>query len=291
MNGWNLALAVLAAPVWCHVGAAAAQHVTDNSAGNRSLLRMADGESRSIYGVDYAAEGAVLAILVPSSELISVAVLEGRLSARNQSAGAGGVLVITIDSGETAALRFDAARLAATLPPAWATAASPALDSIAARQRRQLFWGRLEPVGANAAAPVVQNTEALRVTYLAEAAVVELRRAAAGNVDTLAQLTAERFAAALGNGDIATVAALIDPQPFLATGQGPAIWQAARTAFATRLTQDSGVRTALTGATVAPVTPGENALFRAGAPDRQPFHIALVARDRALFVISLEQGS
>src|SRR4051812_31011568 len=127
----------------------------------RQLLSLADGEAHTIGGIAYTAQGDALAILVPSPELISIAVLDGRLAAGGHMAGAGEALVTTSD-GRTRRFGFDAARLAATLRPDWAARARPPLDRIATVQRRQLFWGRIEPVGVNAAAPRGARVEVAR---------------------------------------------------------------------------------------------------------------------------------
>jgi hypothetical protein len=128
---------------------------------DRQLLSLADGEARTIGGIAYTAHGDALAILVPSPEIVSIAVLDGRLAAGDRSAGAGEALVTTTD-GRTRRFGFDAARLAATLRPDWAARARPPLDRIASVQRRQRFWGRIEPIGVNAAAPRGARVEIAR---------------------------------------------------------------------------------------------------------------------------------
>lgn len=128
---------------------------------DRQLLSLADGEACTIGGISYTAHGDALAILVPSPELVSIAVLDGRLAAGGSTASPGEVLVTTAD-GRTRRFGFDAARLAATLRPDWAARVRPPLDRIASVQRRQHFWGRIEPVGVNAAAPRGPRVEAAR---------------------------------------------------------------------------------------------------------------------------------
>ncbi len=127
----------------------------------RQLLSLAEGETRMIGSVSYTAQGGTLAVLVPSPELVTIAVLEGRLAAGGTVAGAGEALVTT-GNGRTQRFGFDAARLAASLRPDWAARARAPLDRIAAVQRRQRYWGRIEPVGLNAAAPRGARIEAAR---------------------------------------------------------------------------------------------------------------------------------
>src|SRR3954466_13575941 len=125
-----LAVLVAAAP-----GLAAAQ-----PGQGKDLLVFAGGETRIIGGVSYSAEGDALAVLVPSPEIVSVAILDGRVSAGGRTAGPGQALVTTSD-GHVRRFGFDAARLAATLRPEWAARARPALERLASIQHRQLFWG------------------------------------------------------------------------------------------------------------------------------------------------------
>jgi hypothetical protein len=99
--GYRIAmvLALLSAPA----GAARAPTAPTTRAAHedKRLLELADGESANLYGANYAAHGDVLAIVVLSSELVSVAILEGRLSGGGQSADPGSVLVTPIENGRT----------------------------------------------------------------------------------------------------------------------------------------------------------------------------------------------
>ena len=195
---------------------AAAQPATQ---GERQLLSLADGESRTIGAVSYTAHGDVLAVLVPSPELLSVAVLDGQLAAGDRSAGAGEALVTTAD-GRTRRFGFDAARLAASLRPDWAARARPPLDRIASTQRRKLFWGRLEPAGINAAAPRGPRVEAARAMAAqasAAGAPSAEERALAGETERLRLAIAYDVAAGIALRAPAEQDALIGA---LATGEG-----------------------------------------------------------------------
>lgn len=186
------------------------------AAQERQLLTLADGETREIGSLSYTAHGDSLAILVPSPELVSVAVLDGQLSAAGRSAGAGQALVTTTD-GHTRRFGFDAARLAATLRPDWAARARPPLDRIATVQRRQRFWGRLEPAGLNAAAPRGARVEAARATASAPNAVNTDQRALAAETERLRLSIAYDVAAGIARRDPTEQDALIGA---LATGEG-----------------------------------------------------------------------
>lgn len=149
--------------------AAGAQTPGTANVEERSLLTLRSGETRVVGSQSYSAQSDVVAIVVPSPELISVAVLEGTLSSNNRSARPGEALV-SIKGSEMRRFLFDAARLAASLPPEWAPQARSPLDRLAAIQRRQRFWGRLERVGLNAAAPRGARIEAGRAMVARAAA-------------------------------------------------------------------------------------------------------------------------
>ncbi len=146
---------------------------------------------------------------------------------------------------------------------------------------KQRYWGLIEPVNLNVSAPVAPAMEAVRTSYLGNDAIAALRREANGNPQILAALTAKRFASALASRDSATVASLIDPKPFTDTGAEVEAWQAARSAFATKLVADS----ALTGAMAAEpaAVADDQTAFDAGS-----YRIRLVPRDRAIFVAAVE---
>lgn len=247
----------------------------------KQWLTLTDGESRELYGATYTARGPVQAVAILSSEMATVAVVEGILASGKQRAGPGEALVTPV-VGKTQRFAYDAARLKPTLRPEWlATAAAP-LDAIAAQQKRAKFWGRLEPAGVNAAAPISPAVESVRQSYLANATITDLRRRAGGNMERLAPLTAQAFTTAIAQGDTRAVAALIDPKPFTDTGAGAESWQPARDAFATRLTGDGALKAAF-GSGESAVDPANAAAYIAGG-----YRITLIKRDSALFVASVE---
>ena len=267
---------------------AAAQQHPDAPVRDRMLVTFgadADGQEAAgetvLHGVSYRAEGATRALVVVSSELVTAAVIEGRLAQGGIAARAGEALVTPIDGNRTRRYGFDAARLAATLPPAWQAEAAAPLAALAERQRRRAFWGLVEPVGVNAAAPVAPEAEAFRRAYLTNPTVLALRREAAGDRAALARLTLARFAGALAAGEADVVADLIDPAPFTDADADPAVWRPARLAFARRLTADSALRDALAAGIAA--GPDASSGEAGGA-----FRIGLVLRDRALFVAAVE---
>lgn len=247
----------------------------------RQFVKLAAGESVTLYGTRYAASAPTIAVAVVSSEFVTVAVLDGALTTGKTVAKAGQALVTPLDGKGAQRFAFDAQRLAATLPPDWASDAATSLDQIRLRQKRARFWGRLEPINVNASAPVAPQLESVRQSYLAHPAIAELRRGAQGNPQALAKLTAAAFADALARRDAATVAALIDPKPFTDTDAAAADWQAARLGFATKLTADATLVAALASAPVA--VANDQTAFDAGG-----YRIRIVPRDRAMFVQSVE---
>ena len=254
---------------------------------SRQLISLGDGESRTINGVAFVAHGATLAIGVLSSEFTSVAVLEGELATSNpqvRPAGPGQVIVTGLDTGQSQRLHFDAERLRATLRPEWADRAAPALAQIARRQRGQRFWGRLAPSGVNAASPA-SSEESARAAWLADPIVVELRRAAAGRTDQLAQITVERFVAAVAAGDRETVASLLDPLPFTLATTGNDQWQANRRAFATAILRDTALTSTLAQGQTPPEPQGDGWVI---AGNDQSYRIALAMRERAFFIAAVE---
>lgn len=248
----------------------------------RRLLTLADGEKATVFGAGYQARRATLALVSLSSEFVTVAVLSGELVQGKTTARSGQALVTPIDGKAPRRFGFDAARLAATIPPQWAADTTAPLAQLAASQKRAKFWGLVEPAGVNTAAPVSPQIEAVRQSYLGNATVVALRQAAQGKPQTLAGLTATRFAEALAAGDAHAVADLIDPKPFTDTGAEAGAWQAARLAFAQKLTGDESLKAAMAAPPSAAT--GMPEAFDAGGA----FRIQLVARDRAMFVAAVE---
>lgn len=266
-------------PMAAGVAPALAQKATQS---DRQLLTFAAGDSKDVQGVALRAVAPGSALLLTSSELITVAVIDGALTSGRLTAHAGQALVLTIDGGKISRFGFDAERLGATMPPEWAGDAVPKLAALVAHQKRRRFWGLDEPARVNASAPVSASVEAVRVTYLGNDTVVALRREANGNLDTLAQLTAKRFAEALAARDAGTVADLIDPKPFTDSGASRATWQMARLNFAQTLTQDDSLVAAM-ASEPTPVADDKSSFDAASA-----YRIRLVPRDRAIFIAAVE---
>jgi hypothetical protein len=248
----------------------------------RQLLRLQPGEATTLFGGTYRAVGPTIALVSPSSELATVAVISGGLTQGKAMARAGQALVTAIDTGKPRTFGFDAARLAATMPPQWTAETASPLRQLVATQRRARFWEFVEPAGLNASAPISPQVEAVRQSYLSNASILALRQAAKGKFKALAGLTATRFAEALAAGDETTVADLIDPKPFTDTGAEAGDWQSARLAFARTLTGDAALQAAMATAPVA--AQGIPDAFDTGTS----FRIQLVARDRAMFVVAVE---
>lgn len=275
------AIALLTSPLL----ASAALAQTEASAGaGPVLVEIPAGKTVDLRGRTYTAAENTTAQTFVSSEFFGVAVISGRLTTREATARPGDVLATTIEQARTRRYIFDAAVLARSLDPAQRAQAGSALDTIIARQRRQRFFGRLEPVGVNVRAPGSGVVEAIRSAYMTEPAIVDVRTRAKGDPALRHRFTAEAFATALAAGDRDTVAALLDPKPFTDISLDPAVWRAARLAFAARIVADGTAR-ATAAAPPAPLS--EPLAFALGTA----FTLRLVDRDRATFVAALEPTS
>lgn len=248
---------------------------------DRQLLDLRNGEAATLFGSEYRARTATIAVISQSSDFITVAVISGELTKGKANARSGEALVTPIDGKRTQRFSFDAARLAATVPPQWAKVTTAPLSRLVLSQRRARFWGLLEPVNFNASAPTTPELESVRQSYLNSPVIVSLRQGAQGNPQLLAKLTATAFAQAMVRHDTATLAALVDPKPFTDTAADAASWRAGRLAFATALTTDTAMVSALAMSPVA--VANDQTAFEAGG-----YRIRVVPRDRAMFVQSVE---
>lgn len=266
----------------------AAPQMASAQTGSTSPLRTAFMEAKAgttidLYGHKYVATENTIALTIVSSEYFGVAVLSGRVEADKARAGPGDILVTPIEQVRTRRYIFDAAALARSLDTAQLARVDKALDTIASLQKRQRFFGRLEQVGVNLRAPGTGLIESFRSVYMAEPAIVDIRRRAKGDAEQRRWLTAETFATALAAGDTKTVAALLDPKPFTDVSIDPQVWQSARTEFAARIIDNGGKA----GAGMQPVALSDPLAYSLDGK----FTLRLVDRDRATFVAALEPVS
>lgn len=246
----------------------------------RELISLSDGQRAEVMGGVFVARGTTLVAAVLSSELATIAVIEGKLQEAKPdglSAAAGEALVMPIESRKIQRFAFDAAGLAATLRPEWVDTARPRLQALAQSQAKKRFWGRLRPARLNASAPGNTLLEESRRAFLTEAAVVALRRESQGDRKKLRQLTAKAFANALVTNNPATLAALIDPASFATAHPDSVVWKAARLDFAQQLLTDTGLRDAAKAGGEA--QPNQDGSLLIGA-----LILELVDRDRASFI-------
>lgn len=248
------------------------------------IVEIPAGKTLDLHGSTYTAVESTTALTFISSEFFGVAVISGRLTTREASARPGDVLATVIEEARIRRYIFDAAVLSRSLNPEQHARVGSALDAIVAHQRRQQFFGRLEPVGVNVRAPGSGVVEAIRSAYMTESAIVDVRSRAKGDPALRRRFTAEAFAAALAAGDSATVGALLDPKPFTDVSLDPAIWRAARQAFAAKIVADVAARAA---AATTPASLAEPLTFALGTA----FTLRLVDRDRATFVAAMEPAS
>jgi hypothetical protein len=274
-------------------GAAAAQTVTRISDGAELdpaaavtalaegplLLRLPAAGSAILLGASVHSGGGGTAYVAASTEFLTFADVAGDLSVRGLRLRPGQAAVIVLRTGHVRRMEFDAARLAASAPPALAEDFQVRLAPVAQDQARRRFWGLLTPTGVNARAPGSPAIETVRQTYLLNPALLDIRARAGSDTAALRRLTAERFVAAIAAGDAATAAALMDPQPFLAAGSA---WREVRGEFAGGMA-GSDLSARLAGAQLRPDRDG----YVASGPGGD-FSLALVMRDGVAFVSRLE---
>jgi hypothetical protein len=148
-----------------------------------------------------------------SSEMAYVVVVVGNASDGNVRAGRGQMLLIPPYGKATTRQRYDAARLLAGLT-AGQRDALPALADLAAGQKRGIFVGRLGRTRFNAAAPGDSTQELAARTVKGAAAVQSIRFSGETDPTAIERKVVDVFLAALAEGDVETVAALMDPTPF-----------------------------------------------------------------------------
>lgn len=200
------------------------------------LVQLQPDQEFHIYDLALKAREPSMVVLSASSSTLSAAVLNGQIEASGVPARAGALLAWSMDSKEPPQVfTYDIGRLLASSQLAHNNELRSAMLPALQRQQRDLFWGRLEPIGANLQAPVLPKIEALRRDVMLTPVLIEIRRAAGGDAASLERRVAEKFVHALGTKDHATLRDLLDPSLFApqqGTGQE---WNSLRERFATRL--------------------------------------------------------
>jgi hypothetical protein len=248
------------------------------------VIVLGGGEEISLFGLEARATESTKLFVTLSSEYLTAAVASGRLEASSgQRARAGDALVLQIDGGVVSRMAFDAERLSASNSPGAASLLATELTVLSARQRRLRFWGYYEPTGINAAAPSSPALEALRRSYLDPLIIARQRRAAP---EARFAQAANDFLAALGSGNQASIAAMLDPAPFLARVGGPEGLAAARAQAAARIAADAELQASLGQAPSIELAPDNQSARIAGADGA--WRLSLVARDRVVFIAGLE---
>lgn len=244
-------------------------------------IRLPAGGGFNLYGLPVTSDGGAYLFITASSEFVIFAGLEGVADIDGMTVKPGYAAVLAIATGKQTRKEFDAERLAASAGPGVAAEFNRALAPVVSSQRKVRRMGRYEPARLNAQQPVAAGYETVRRDYLLDPTIIRLRKDAGGDKSALPQLVAERFVAALANADAAGVAALLDPAPFAAAGDG---WRAARAGYAAELIR-SGMAAKL----------AEAAVRRADAPGaftvKSPagdWELTTVERDVVVFVSALK---
>ncbi|MFO0995746.1 MAG: hypothetical protein U1F33_03610 [Alphaproteobacteria bacterium] len=204
-------------------------------AANGVIAQLGDGGTLPMYGTDVAARERGTVYLGASSEYLFAACLDGRIEAAGSDAERGEVIVWPLTGGEARVQSFDINRFLSTSSLTIDPALRGQLEQAATAQRRKIFWGLLEPAGVNVQAPAVPAVEVVRRSYLSVPTVMRLRRESGGNVDDLARLVAESFAAGLAGRQRETVESLLSPDLFRREGQSGSDWLGLRARFAAQL--------------------------------------------------------
>lgn len=156
-------------------------------------------------------------ILGYASEVAYVIVIDGVVANGDDQVRPGQMLLIPPYGSAPVVQRYDAARLL----PKWSDAArrsAPAifasLQAIADRQRTGIRIGRFSRSSVNVSAPGGQASEVARRSLKSAQAVQGIRFSGETDMARIEAKVVERFLAGIASGDVETVAALIDPEPF-----------------------------------------------------------------------------
>lgn len=198
------------------------------------VARLPEGASLTLFDISLTAREPSAVMLSASSEFLTAAVLTGSIASGSQQANAGQLLTWPMDSKEPQRFSYDLGRLLASSSPAIDAQLRADMEPVLQAQQRAIFWGKLQPAGANVRAPMSPALESLRREYLFTPAAIEARRAGGGDQAAVSREVAEQFVAALARRDSVTVADLLDPSLFQKNGTEG--WMEKRDLFAKNLT-------------------------------------------------------
>lgn len=249
------------------------------------LIALQANEVIEILGSSFKAKTNSQFVKNTSSEFITLAVTSGTLIHEKTKARAGEAFIVQISGQRVQKFHYDAARFLATAEPELTAQIGPSLNAIAKSQKRMNFWGLLEPTGVNTSSPLPPFIERVRATYLTAPVIIELRHKSRGDVNALQLMTAQKFKDAIGDSDVETIAALIDPLPFSDSTDNAKVWLEARRNFAIQITHDSAMKAAFAngGLNQDPLI----GTFFVG-PEGATYRIITVNRDSAVFIGAVE---
>lgn len=201
------------------------------------IANLAAGEDLEIYGFEMHAERDSTIYLSASSEFISAACLDGAFTAEGDSdtARPGEVYVHAYSGDVTSAYEFDVERFLGSSSLSIDPEIRANLANAMSSQKRKKFWGFLEASNTNAQAPVPPTMEAQRRDYLLSPEIINIRKEAIGDAESMARLSAERFVSAMANHEDKAVASLLHPAMFNKKGRAPVEWLTLRQKFAYEL--------------------------------------------------------
>ncbi len=152
-----------------------------------------------------------------ASDVAYIVTLEGSAAAGPDVAERGEMLLFPPMGMRPLVERFDAARLRdgwgaderAAMPGIYAS-----LDQLADKQEKWIFFGRLGATNFNVAASGEAKGELARRTIVGDDALRDLRFADFPDRQTFEAAVVQSFVDALAGGDVKSVAALMDPEPY-----------------------------------------------------------------------------
>ncbi|MEM8937169.1 MAG: hypothetical protein AAGC77_12245 [Pseudomonadota bacterium] len=152
-----------------------------------------------------------------SADLAYVLTFSGRAELAGESAKSGRMLLIQPFEEKPLVERFDARRLHAGVAMhgnEMSETLAEALNALAKKQGRGIFFGRLGRTEFNVAAAESKETEQNRRRLLGDQAIRDIRFSSNLSGSDVVPTVVSSFVAALAAGDMATAAQFIDPTPF-----------------------------------------------------------------------------
>lgn len=188
------------------------------------VAQAGEGEDLIVHGHTIKALTDAGLVVGTSADFLYVAVVQGTIDVGSIKLDAGRALFWPT-GGPWQFAYFDAAVLRDSLSQSLPVNMLTALASLEETQETQKFWGLLTDVGLNLQASTPVGLEVARRAYLSQPAVATIRFSP-GTEEEREEAVAAAFVSALRNRDTTTIAALLQPFPFISdadNGVSPAV--------------------------------------------------------------------